>query len=62
MTNLGPHASFILASYGAVALILGGLVASILRDHAAQKRALAALEERGAGRRGADHASRTSPS
>ncbi|MBX9911381.1 MAG: heme exporter protein CcmD [Beijerinckiaceae bacterium] len=51
MTSLGPHAGFILASYGAVALILGGLVLTILRDHAAQKRALAALEERGAGRR-----------
>lgn len=51
MTSLGPHAGFILASYGVVALILGGLVLSILRDHAAQKRALAALEERGAGRR-----------
>jgi heme exporter protein D len=51
MTSLGPHTAFILASYGAVALILGGLVLSILRDHAAQKRALATLEERGAGRR-----------
>jgi heme exporter protein D len=51
MSDLGPHAFFILASYGAVALILGGLVFSVLRDHAAQKRALAALEERGAGRR-----------
>jgi heme exporter protein D len=51
MISLGPHAAFILASYGAVALVLGGLVLTILRDHAAQKRALAALEERGAGRR-----------
>jgi heme exporter protein D len=62
MTGLGPHASFILASYGAVALILGALVFSILRDHAAQKRALAALEQRGAGRRGLDAASRNSAS
>lgn len=51
MSELGPHASFILASYAAVVLVLGGLIAAILRDHQAQKRALAALEQRGAGRR-----------
>ncbi len=51
MSGLGPHAGFILASYGAVALILGGLIAAILFDHRAQKRALTALEQRGAGRR-----------
>ncbi|MDX3805929.1 heme exporter protein CcmD [Bosea thiooxidans] len=49
--GLGPHAGFILASYGAVAAILVGLTLSIIRDHRAQKRALAALEQRGAGRR-----------
>lgn len=51
MSELGPHAGFILASYAAVALVLGGLIAAILLDHRAQKRALAALEQRGAGRR-----------
>lgn len=51
MSALGPHAGFILASYAAVVLVLGGLIAVVLRDHAAQKRALAALEQRGAGRR-----------
>ncbi|WP_082540131.1 heme exporter protein CcmD [Bosea sp. Leaf344] len=51
MSALGPHAGFILASYAAVVLVLGGLIAAVLRDHAAQKRALAALEQRGAGRR-----------
>jgi heme exporter protein D len=56
MSALGPHAGFILASYGAVVLILGGLIAAILLDHRAQKRALAALEQRGAGR----HSDRTS--
>ncbi|SFJ91124.1 heme exporter protein D [Bosea sp. OK403] len=55
MSSLGPHAGFILASYGAVVLILGGLIAAILFDHRAQKRALAALEQRGAGR----HSDRT---
>lgn len=51
MSSLGPHAGFILASYAAVVVILGGLIAAILLDHRAQARALAAFEERGAGRR-----------
>lgn len=51
MSGLGPHAGFILASYGAVAIVLGGLALSVALDHRAQKRALAALEQRGAGRR-----------
>ena len=50
--GIGPHAGFILASYGAAVLILAGLTLSILRDHRAQKQALDALERRGAGRRG----------
>ncbi len=49
---LGPHAGFILAAYLAAAVILGGLAVAILLDRRAQRRALAALEERGAGRRG----------
>ncbi len=55
--GLGPHAGFILAAYGAVAIILAGLTLAILRDHHAQKRALAALERRGAGRRSGREAS-----
>ena len=51
MMELGPHAGFILASYGAVVVVLGVLSASILLDHRAQSRALDALEKRGAGRR-----------
>ncbi|WP_082359326.1 heme exporter protein CcmD [Bosea sp. AAP35] len=51
MSELGPHASFILASYAAVAVVLGGLIASVLLDHRAQTRALAELEQRGVGRR-----------
>ncbi len=50
-TSLGPHAGFILAAYAAVVVVLTGLTLSIIRDHRAQKRALAALEQRGAGRR-----------
>jgi heme exporter protein D len=51
MSSLGPNASFILASYAAAAVILGGLTAAILRDRAMQRRALDLLEQRGAGRR-----------
>lgn len=51
MSELGPHAGFILASYGAVAVILGGLILTILLDRRAQRQALDALEQRGAGRR-----------
>lgn len=51
LDGIGPHAGFILASYGAAALVLAGLTLAILRDHAAQKRALDALERRGASRR-----------
>ena len=51
MSSLGPHAGYIMASYGAAALILAGLVATILLDHRSQARALAALDQRGAGRR-----------
>lgn len=51
MSGLGPHAGFIIAAYGAFAVVLGGLIAVVLLDHAKQKKALAELERRGAGRR-----------
>ncbi len=51
MSDLGPHAGFILASYVAVAVVLGGLMLAVILDHRTQKRALADLEQRGAGRR-----------
>ena len=51
LEGLGPHAGFILASYGAAALVVAWLTLATLRDHAAQKRALDELERRGAGRR-----------
>lgn len=57
MSGLGQHAGFILAAYGAVVVILGALTLSILLDHRAQKRALEALEQRGAGRRSGGAAS-----
>jgi heme exporter protein D len=49
--DLGPHAFFILAAYGATALILAALVLRAAIDHGAQVRALAELERRGARRR-----------
>lgn len=49
--SLGPHAVFILAAYGAVALIVAAMVAWVALDHRRQGRALAALEARGVTRR-----------
>lgn len=51
--SLGPHAAFILAAYGATALVLGGLVVWVMIDHRRRKAELAALEARGATRRSA---------
>ena len=42
--ELGPHALFILGSYGFTALVVAGLVLNALRDNRAQKRALAELQ------------------
>jgi heme exporter protein D len=49
--DLGPHATFIVVAYVAAALVVIGLVAWILADHAAQRRLLAELEARGVTRR-----------
>lgn len=49
--NLGPHASFILAAYGAAIVVVGGLIAWVLLDHRAQVRKLMELEARGVTRR-----------
>jgi heme exporter protein CcmD len=49
--DLGAHAFYILAAYAATALIVLGLVTRAVLDHRAQRRALAALEMRGARRR-----------
>ncbi len=51
MTSLGPHATFIVLSYGAAALILSALIAWIVLDHRAQQRTLDELEKRGVTRR-----------
>ena len=54
--DLGPHAFFILAAYGAAAAIVLGLIARAVLDHRAQVKALATLEARGARRRSAAEA------
>jgi heme exporter protein D len=51
MFGLGPHGGFIVASYAAAVLIVGGLILRAVLDHRMQKAALARLEERGARRR-----------
>jgi heme exporter protein D len=49
--DLGPHAAFIIAAYAVAALVVIGLIAWVLADHAAQLRLLADLESRGVTRR-----------
>jgi heme exporter protein D len=50
--DLGPHAAFILASYGAFVLVLAVLLIWLFADGKRQTDALAALEARGVNRRG----------
>jgi heme exporter protein D len=45
------HLSFIVASYGALIVIIGGLIAWLVLDHRNQSRALGELEQRGTKRR-----------
>lgn len=49
--DLGPHASFIVASYALFIVILGGLLGWLMFDGSRQRRALADLEARGVRRR-----------
>ncbi len=49
--DLGIHAGFILAAYGAAVIVLGLVVLWVMLDHRAQRRALAALEAQGISRR-----------
>jgi heme exporter protein D len=48
---MGAHAGFIAAAYGTGALIIIALVLWVVADYRAQRRALAALEAQGVGRR-----------
>lgn len=49
--NLGPHADFIVAAYAVTLFVVAGLVAWVILDHAAQRRILDGLKERGVTRR-----------
>ena len=49
--DLGPHAAFIIASYGMAMLVVAGMIAWVVLDYRAQKRSLADLEARGITRR-----------
>lgn len=51
MTNLGPHADFIIASYAMTAFVVAALIAWIALDHSTQRRILGDLDERGVRRR-----------
>ena len=53
MLDLGPHAAFIWAAYGAVLLVLAGLITWLVADDRRQRRLLAELEARGIVRRSA---------
>ena len=50
-SNLGPHAGFILAAYGAAGLILTLLIGWIVAENRALNRQLAELQSRGITRR-----------
>lgn len=51
--SLGPHAAFIWASYGAMALVIAALVVWLVVDGRRLERRLADLEARGVRRRSA---------
>ena len=46
MSSLGPHASFIIGSYGAAIAVLGALILWIALDSRARRRELETLEAR----------------
>ena len=49
--DLGPHAAFIWAAYGMVALVLAALTAWLVLDGRRQQHLVDELEARGVGRR-----------
>ena len=51
MLGLGPHGGFIVASYAAAALIVGGLIVRAVVEHRTLQAALKRLEDGGARRR-----------
>ncbi len=59
--DLGPHATFIIASYAAAIFILAILIGWIVAESRALKRTLADLESRGIRRRSDDSKSGSKP-
>lgn len=51
--DMGPHATFIWAAYGATGLVVAALIARAILDEQRQKRILVKLEEQGVRRRSA---------
>ena len=49
--QLGPHAAYIIAAYGATFAVIAGLILWVMADHRQQRRRLAALEASGVVRR-----------
>ena len=49
--DLGPHAAFVWAAYGAVTIVLAALVAWLVLDGRRQQRLIDELEARGVRRR-----------
>ena len=58
--DLGPHATFIWAAYGAVTLVLAGLIGWLVVDGRRQQQRLDEFEMRGIRRRSATPGSRKS--
>ncbi|WP_369414212.1 heme exporter protein CcmD [Microvirga puerhi] len=51
LPDMSSHALFIASAYAITALVVVGLILRAVVDHRIQRRALAELEARGAGRR-----------
>ncbi len=60
--DLGSHATFIIASYAATAIILASLIGWIAAQNRALKRTLAEFEARGITRRSDERAAARKPS
>jgi heme exporter protein D len=52
--DLGPHAIYIIAAYGAAAVVVAALIAWVVLDFRAQKRILGDLEAHGVTRRSSE--------
>jgi heme exporter protein D len=52
--DLGPHAGFIIIAYLMAIAVVGALIAWVVGDYFAQRRALADLDRRGITRRSAE--------